>query len=97
MPHIKMSDFDDLKKNIFKKSPDIEEEYEKVKPLHQLQKEIIKTRIDRGLSQQNLAELVNTTQSVISKLESSKDYNPNLKTLIKVSEALNKNLDISLV
>ena len=97
MSDIKMKDFDDLKKNIFKKKSDIEEEYEKTKPLYQLQKEIIKARINRGLTQQDLAELVNTTQSVISKLESSEDYNPNLKTLIKVSEALGKELDISLV
>ena len=97
MPNIEMNNFDDLKKNVFKKRPDIEEEYEKANPLYQLQKEIIKARINRGLSQQELAELVNTTQSVISKLESSEDYNPNLKTLIKVSEALNKDLNISLV
>ena len=97
MPNIEMNNFDDLKKNVFKKRPDIEEEYEKANPLYQLQKEIIKARINRGLSQQELAKLVNTTQSVISKLESSEDYNPNLKTLIKVSEALNKDLNISLV
>lgn len=95
MSRVKIRDFNDLKKDIFKKRPDIKEEYEKTEPLHQLQKELIKARIDTGLSQKELAELVGTTQSVISRLESADDYNPNLKTLIKVSRALNKKLSIS--
>lgn len=95
MSNINIKKFDDLKKDVFQKRPEIKKEYKRTKPLYQLQKELIKARIDRGLSQEELAELVDTTQSVISKLESDGDYNPNLKTLIKVSEALNKKLNIS--
>ena len=96
MSESKLDNIDNLKNKIFEKRKKVKEEYEKKKPMNQLQKEMIKARIDRGLSQKELAELVNTSQSVISKLESDEEYNPNLKTLIKVSEALNKELNISL-
>ena len=74
----------------------IGEKYKKKRPLRELQKNIIKARISSGLSQKELAEKMNTTQSVISNLESGEDYYPNLKTLIKLSKALNKKLEIKL-
>lgn len=97
MPSVELSSLDDLKKDVFEKRPDIKDEYEKEKPLRQLQKEIIKARIECDMSQSELAEKVGTTQSAISRLESEDDYNPNFKTLIRVSQALNKKLDISMV
>lgn len=97
MSEINLGDFDSLKNNIYTKRSDIKEEQKKEKPLRKLQKEIIKSRINCDLSQQELADKIGTSQSVISKLENSDDYNPNLKTLIKVSQALDKTLNISLV
>ena len=97
MSQINLDDFDNLKTKIFNNSPEVKEEYDKKKPLRDLQKEIIKARIERGLSQKELADMIDSTQSVISRLESADDYNPNLKTIIKVSKALNKKVDISLV
>ncbi|MGM0409350.1 MAG: helix-turn-helix transcriptional regulator [Bacillota bacterium] len=96
MSDVKLDDVNNLKNKIFKKNNKVKEEYKKKKPMNQLQKEMIKARIAKGLSQKELAELVDTSQSVISKLENDEEYNPNLKTLIKVSEALNKELNISL-
>jgi len=68
-----------------------------MKFVRKLQRELMKARIDKGLSQKELAELVDTTQSVISRLESSDDPNPNLSTIFKISKALDKTLDISFV
>ncbi len=96
MSEVKLDDINNLKNKIFKKNKKVKEEYKRKKPMNQLQKEMIKARIAKGLSQKELAELVDTSQSVISKLENDEEYNPNLKTLIKVSEALNKELSISL-
>jgi len=56
---------------------------------------IIKKRIERGLSQKELAKKIGTKQSAISRLESG-TYNPSLSFLQKVSEALDSRLKISL-
>ncbi|MFW6282618.1 MAG: helix-turn-helix transcriptional regulator [Minisyncoccales bacterium] len=95
MAKVNLKNMENLKNQIFKNRPDVKEEYENKSTIRKLQKEIIKARIDRGLTQKELADLAGTTQSSISRLESDDDYNPNLKTLIKISEALNKSLKIT--
>jgi len=56
---------------------------------------IIKKRIERGLTQKELARKIGTKQSAISRLESG-TYNPSLSFLQKVGEALGSKLKISL-
>jgi ribosome-binding protein aMBF1 (putative translation factor) len=68
MPQIKLADMDDLKKNVFEKSPEVKDEYNKMKFVRKLQRELMKARIDKGLSQKELAELVDTTQTKIPAL-----------------------------
>lgn len=55
---------------------------------------LIYTTTDAGLTQEQLAELVGTTQSVISRLEDS-DYNGHsLSMLSRIAEALQKKLTV---
>lgn len=56
---------------------------------------IIKKRIEKGLSQKELAQKIGTKQSAISRFESG-TYNPSLSFLQKVGEALGVKLKISL-
>jgi DNA-binding XRE family transcriptional regulator len=63
---------------------------------YQLVREIIKARTDRNLSQEQLAELIGTKQTNISRLESGR-YNPSMKMLRKVASAMGKKLEIHLV
>ena len=56
---------------------------------------IIKKRIERGLTQKELARKIGTKQSAISRLESG-TYNPSISFLQKVGEALGAKLKISL-
>ncbi|MDP1974473.1 MAG: helix-turn-helix transcriptional regulator, partial [Alphaproteobacteria bacterium] len=58
-------------------------------------KMIMKKRIEKGLTQKELAQKIGTKQSAISRLESGV-YNPSLSFLQKVGEALDVKLKISL-
>jgi DNA-binding XRE family transcriptional regulator len=51
-------------------------------------------RTEAGLTQEQLAELVGTTQSVISRLEDSDYEGHSLSMLNRIAEAMNKKLSI---
>ena len=97
MSDIELGNFEDLKNNILKNNPEVKKEYTEKEPLRQIQMQIVEARIKKGLSQKELADLVGTTQSVISRLESGDEYNPSLKTINKIVRALDKKMNISLV
>ena len=84
---------EDVKKQLLQ-SPEVQHEYNELKVQYDIKREIIKLRIEQGLSQQGLAEKINTKQSAISRLESG-DYNPSLEFLTKIANALGKELHIS--
>ena len=75
-------------------SPEVQHEYDELKVLYDIKREIIKLRIEQGLSQKELADRIKTKQSAISRLESG-EYNPSLEFLSKVANALGKELHIS--
>ena len=77
------------------KDKEIKEAYEKLGPEFAVIEMVIKKRIERGLSQKELAQKIGTKQSAISRLESG-NYNPSLSFLQKVGEALDVKLKISL-
>ena len=54
-------------------------------------------RKNAGLSQKQLAELIGTTQSVISRLEDSDYEGHSLSMLDKIARALNKQVKINVV
>ena len=53
------------------------------------------TRLEKGLSQQELADLIGTKRSNISRMESG-SQNISLDTLLKVADALGKDVSIVL-
>ncbi|MBU4299355.1 helix-turn-helix transcriptional regulator [Patescibacteria group bacterium] len=83
-----------LKRELLKDKK-IKQPYERLEPEFTVIEMIIKKRIERGLSQKELAEKIGTKQSAISRLESG-TYNPSLSFLQKVGGALNAKLKISL-
>ena len=69
------------------KDPEFVKEYEALEPEYELAGSLIALRIERGLTQQEVALKMNTTQSVISRLESG-SANPSLATLKRLADAL---------
>jgi predicted transcriptional regulator len=84
-----------LKRELLK-DKGIKEAYEKLGAEFAVIEMIIKKRVERGLTQKELAKKIGTKQSAISRLESG-TYNPSLSFLQKVSEALDTKLKISLI
>jgi DNA-binding XRE family transcriptional regulator len=58
--------------------------------------EIIMARKEKNLTQKDLAVLVGTRQSNISRLESG-NYNPSLEFLNKIAMAMGKELEVRIV
>ncbi|MFW6046965.1 MAG: helix-turn-helix domain-containing protein [Candidatus Woesearchaeota archaeon] len=86
---------EESQKELYRKNPDFKKEAEREDPLFNLRQNILKLRINEGLSQTQLAELVGTKQSVISRLESG-SCEPKLTTIKKIANALDKNLKIEI-
>jgi transcriptional regulator with XRE-family HTH domain len=78
------------------KDPEIRKEYESLKPKYELIQHLIKRRNQLRMSQSQLARTVGTRQPAISRLERGDFNNVTLSTLIKVADALDLDLDISL-
>ncbi|MBI9014643.1 MAG: helix-turn-helix transcriptional regulator [Clostridiales bacterium] len=83
----------DLKELLFQ-DEELKNEYDALEPIYKIKSELINLRIEKGLSQKQLAELIGTKQSAISRLESG-NSNPSVEFLSKIAHALGKNLHIS--
>jgi len=80
-----------LKRKGFKKA------YEDLKEEYTLVSEMIRARSRFGLTQEAVADLMGTTKSAVSRLESAGKHAPSLTTLKKYAQAVGCRLDIKLV
>ncbi len=79
------TDFDYVKKK-WLKDPAFQKAYEELAFEYKIALELIHARSKSGLTQEELAQKMGTTQSVIARLESGKTL-PSLKTLYKYAQA----------
>ncbi len=86
--------FDSIKSE-FMLDNEFKEEYERLKPRYDVISQIIEARKENNMTQSDLAKMVGTQKSNISRLESG-NYNPSLDMLIKVARCLGKKLSIQL-
>lgn len=75
------------------KNPEFGRAYEESAEEFALAREIIAARINAGLSQQELARKMETTQSVVARLESG-HHLPSMSTLKKLAKATGTKLSI---
>ena len=73
---------------------DLSKEYIALAPQFKIIDAVIDARIDKKLTQAELANLANTKQSNISRFESG-NYNPTVEFLQKIAGALDKKLEIT--
>ncbi|HGZ70613.1 MAG TPA: XRE family transcriptional regulator [Nitratifractor sp.] len=96
MQTTKRPTFTDFKKKALL-NEEVRKEYDALKPLFAIKKQLVATRIAKGLTQDDIAKKIGTSKSNISRLESlNNNYMPNLATLMKYAEALGMRLDIGL-
>ena len=77
------------------KDPEFRKEYESLDPEYKLAAALIRLRLAKGLTQAQLATLLNTKQESIARLESGNSL-PSLSTVKRVADALDADLEINL-
>jgi len=87
--------YKEYKKNVLAEKPELRNEYEALAPQYEIIDAVIAARIERQMTQAELAERANTKQSNISRFESG-NYNPSVEFLQKIAGALDKQLEITL-
>jgi len=83
----------DTHKKILLKDPKFRKAYEESQLEYEIARAIIRARIERGLTQKQLAEKLNTKQSVISRVESA-TTTPSLSFLKRLAQALDTSLQV---
>jgi len=71
--------------------------YEDLGEEYTLIREMLAARSNAGLTQEAVAELMGTTKSAVSRLESSGKHTPSLTTLKKYAQAVGCHLEVKLV
>lgn len=89
---IKFKDY--LKKEL--KNPEFKKAFDEEEIYASLAIQIAKIREKEGLTQKELARRLHTTQQTVSRLEDIHNKSYSLQTLIKLSHALNKRLEVRL-
>ena len=87
-----MMDFETHKK-LLMKNPKFRKAYEESRLEYEIARAVIRARIEKGLTQKQLAEKLNTKQSVISRVESA-NTTPSLSFLKRLAQALNTSLQV---
>jgi len=80
-------------KNQWMKDAEFNKEYEALELEYKISLELIKARSRAGLTQEEVAHRMGTTQSVIARLESGAGL-PSVKTLNKYAKATGKHLEL---
>ncbi len=80
-----------LKRKEFRKA------YEELEEEYALTREMLAARSRFGLTQEAVAELMGSTKSAVSRLETARKHSPSLATLKKYAQAVGCHLEIKLV
>lgn len=76
--------------------PNIKKEYDLLRPRFCVIRDLINLRSNKGVTQKDLAQLAQTHQSRVSRIESG-DYDIRLDTIVTLADALDADVEISLV
>ncbi len=88
-----MENYNLIKKELLKKKG-VKDSYDKLGPEFSVIEKLIEQRINKGLSQVDLAKKTGTKQSAISRFESGLS-NPSLQFLYKIADGLEVKLKVS--
>jgi ribosome-binding protein aMBF1 (putative translation factor) len=88
-----MKNYSDFKNKLLK-DKEIRKEYDALAAEFAIAEVVIKKRLEKGMTQLELANKIGTKQSAISRLESG-NYNPSIKLLEKTAKALGLKLNVS--
>ena len=87
--------YKEYKKAVLEGNPELKREYESLAAQYDIIDAVISARVEKQMTQAELAERANTKQSNISRFESG-NYNPSVEFLQKIATGLDKRLEINL-
>jgi DNA-binding XRE family transcriptional regulator len=87
--------YKEYKKAVLAGNSELRKEYEALAPQYDIIDAVIAARIEKQMTQAELAARADTKQSNISRFESG-NYNPSMEFLQKIAGALDKHLEITL-
>ncbi|PIT87886.1 MAG: transcriptional regulator [Candidatus Magasanikbacteria bacterium CG10_big_fil_rev_8_21_14_0_10_40_10] len=90
-----MDSWDKFKKELLKDKK-FKKAYDELEPEFAIAEMLIRIRLEKGLSQADLAKKIGTKQPAIARLESG-NYNPTLSLLNKVAKAMGAKLKINII
>lgn len=90
-----MKSFKDLRREALE-NPDVKAAYEALEEEYALARALIQARQASGLTQEELAERMHTTQSTVARWESGKHL-PSCQTLQRLARATNTDLRVTFV
>ncbi len=88
-----MKSYKNFKKELFAKRPLVKKAYENLESEYALIEQLIAYRLERGVTQAELAKKIGTKQSAISRFESGSE-NPTLEFLRKIADAIGVHLSV---
>lgn len=77
------------------KDPEFKKAWDDIEIESSIAKEMIGKRIEKNISQRDLAKKINSTQAVISRIEGM-NANPSINTLKRIAKALDAKLEIKI-
>ena len=83
-------------KTIILKNDEVQKELKRNEAEYKIIEEIIMARKEKNLTQKDLAKIIGTRQSNISRFERG-NYNPSLEFLNKIANAMGKELEVRIV
>ena len=83
-------------KKLLMENPEFKREFDNLEPEYKFAANLIRLRLAKGLTQEDLARMLNTKQESIARLESGGSL-PSLSTMKKVANALGADLEINLM
>jgi DNA-binding XRE family transcriptional regulator len=91
-----MKTLDTFRAEVFNNNPAVKAAYDDQEAEFSLVKTMIQARMNAGLTQEQVAERMGTTQSAIARIESGKTM-PSMKTLTRYAKVLNMRPDVRFV
>ena len=89
--------FENFKKKALSDSV-LKKEYDSLTPAYELRKKLIRLRKQAGLTQEEMAEILHTKKSNISRLENvNSKISPKISTIENYAKAIGYNLEINFI
>lgn len=95
--HREVYTHDQAKADAFANNPEVKKLYDEMEAEYKFKEQLIEARLAAGLNQKELAKLMETQQSAISRWEKEDPFQMSIRQLRKIAHALGKEVEIRII